>query len=297
MKKYILLFFGLIFIFSSIAKLIYIDKFELFIYSYQFISFNLSALVARLIISFELLLGIFLNFSNTRKPAWWLSVFMLLFFSIFLVIQLFVQPESHCHCFGDIIQLKPWPSLIKNGILIIGLLALSNTKTLLPRLHKLMIMVIILAGILSVNIYSPPDFLMYPKNKLSTKNKLHLLQNFEEEKIKECFEGKKLLCFFSPSCRYCKKAAWKTSIMAEKYGLEEHVYFLFMGNHKIINNFFEASESSKFEYTIIPPKMLLRITSGAIPKIFLVENGEVKGKYGYRDLSEKEIKNFFIDQK
>ncbi len=297
MKKFFLFTVGLIFIFSALAKLIYIDKFELFIYSFQFISFNLSALVARLIISFELLMGIFLNFRNTRKPAWWLSVFMLLFFSIFLVIQLYVQPESHCHCFGEIIQLKPWPSLIKNALLIAGLIVLSKSKTILPAIHKLIMIAIIIVGVAFVNIYSPPDFLIKSNSYSLKNNKLHLLQNLEEEKINECFEGKKMVCFFSPSCRYCKKAAWKTSIMVEKYGLEEHVFYLFMGNHEMINSFFESSGSSKFEYKIIPPKMLLRITSGAIPKIFLVENGEVRGKYGYRDLSEKEIKEFFMDKK
>lgn len=295
MKIFILLFFSLIFIFSALAKLIYIDKFELFIYSFQFISFNLSALVARLIISFELLLGIFLNFRNTRKPAWWLSVFMLLFFSIFLVIQLYVQPESHCHCFGEIIQLKPWPSLIKNALLIAGLIVLSKSKTILPAIHKLIMIAIIIVGIAFVNIYSPPDFLIKSNSYSLKNNKLHLLKKLETVNLDKCFEGKKMICFFTPACQYCKKAAWKTSIMVEKYGIEEQVMYLFMGNHEMINTFFESSESSKFEYKIIPPKMLLRITSGAIPKIFLVENGEIIKKYGYRDLSEKEIKNFFMN--
>jgi hypothetical protein len=296
MKKYVLFIFGLIFIFSAITKLIYIDKFELFIYSFHIISFNLSAIAARVIISMELLLGIFLNIQNTKKQAWRLSLFMLLFFSIFLVIQLFVQPESHCHCFGEILQLKPWPSLLKNAILIAGLFVLSNSKTLLPRMHKLLIILIIFAGVLSVNIYSPPDFLMEPQTQSLKNNKLHLLKKLEKVNTKECFEGKKMVCFFSPSCRYCKKAAWKTSIMVKKYGIEENVIYLFMGNHEIINTFFELSGSSKFDYKIIPPKMLLRITDGAIPKIFLVENGEVIKKYGYRDLSEKGIKKFFMNE-
>ena len=49
---------GAFFIWSAVAKLIDIDRFEVHVFSYNILSLNLSFLVARLVIVCELLVGI-----------------------------------------------------------------------------------------------------------------------------------------------------------------------------------------------------------------------------------------------
>ena len=49
---------GVFFIVSALAKLVGIDQFEIYIFSYNLLSLNLSFLVARLVICAEVLIGI-----------------------------------------------------------------------------------------------------------------------------------------------------------------------------------------------------------------------------------------------
>ena len=57
---------GLVFIASAILKIVDMDRFEIYIYSYHFFSLNFSFLVARAAIILELVLGIGLV-SNTLQ--------------------------------------------------------------------------------------------------------------------------------------------------------------------------------------------------------------------------------------
>ena len=66
---------GLVFIFSAIMKVIGMDRFEIYIYSYHFFSLNFSFLVARAAIIAELVLGIGLVSNCFHKLMWWGSVF------------------------------------------------------------------------------------------------------------------------------------------------------------------------------------------------------------------------------
>ena len=53
---------GIMFIVSAILKIVDMDKFEIYIYSYHFFSLNFSFLVARAAIIVELVFGHWLNF-------------------------------------------------------------------------------------------------------------------------------------------------------------------------------------------------------------------------------------------
>ena len=59
---------GSVFIVSAVLKILDMDRFELYIYSYHFFSLNFSFLVARAAIIVELVLGIMLVFNCLHKP-------------------------------------------------------------------------------------------------------------------------------------------------------------------------------------------------------------------------------------
>ena len=68
---------GLVFIVSAILKVVDMDKFEIYIYSYHFFSLNFSFIVARLAIILELVLGFGLISHTLHKLYWWGSMAML----------------------------------------------------------------------------------------------------------------------------------------------------------------------------------------------------------------------------
>ena len=76
-KSVLKVLLGLVFIVSAVLKLIDMDSFEIYIYSYHFFSLNASFIVARLAIILELVLGIGLVSHTLHKLYWWGSMAML----------------------------------------------------------------------------------------------------------------------------------------------------------------------------------------------------------------------------
>ena len=110
---------GLVFIVSAVLKILDMDKFEIYIYSYHFFSLNFSFLVARLAIILELVLGVGLIANCLHKLMWWGSVSMLVGYSLLLIYAIANGRTDSCHCFGDYLQLDPKQSLVKNGFLLV----------------------------------------------------------------------------------------------------------------------------------------------------------------------------------
>ena len=109
---------GILFIVSAILKIVDMDKFEIYIYSYHFFSLNFSFLVARAAIIAELVLGIGLASNCFHKLMWWGSVLMLLGYTGLLCYALVLGRTDNCHCFGDYLQFNPWQSIVKNVVLL-----------------------------------------------------------------------------------------------------------------------------------------------------------------------------------
>ena len=118
-KSVLKVLLGLVFIVSAVLKLIGMDSFEIYIYSYHFFSLNASFIVARLAIILELVLGIGLVSHALHKLYWWGSMAMLGGYTLLLIYALTLGRSDSCHCFGDFLQLDPKQSLIKNGILML----------------------------------------------------------------------------------------------------------------------------------------------------------------------------------
>ena len=76
---------GLVFIISAVLKILEMDRFEIYIYSFHFFSLNFSYLVARAAIIVELVLGIGLIANYLHKLMWWGSMVLLLGYSLLLL--------------------------------------------------------------------------------------------------------------------------------------------------------------------------------------------------------------------
>ena len=76
---------GIVFIVSAMLKIIDMDKFEIYVYSYHFFSLNFSFLVARAAIILELVLGVGLASHTFHKLYWWGSMAMLFGYTLLLI--------------------------------------------------------------------------------------------------------------------------------------------------------------------------------------------------------------------
>ena len=118
---------GLMFIASAIMKLLSIDSLILYVFSFQIMSFVMTEIACRLLIGVEILLGIMLILKFRYKWIWWITMGMMIGFTLFLVHTAIFRNDDNCHCFGDIIEVKPLVSIFKN-LGIIGVMLLVYGK-------------------------------------------------------------------------------------------------------------------------------------------------------------------------
>lgn len=289
---------GLVFVVSAVLKVVDMDKFEIYVYSYHFFSLNASFFVARMAIVLELVLGFGLISHCFHKLMWWGSMAMLGGYTLLLMYALVMGRTDSCHCFGDFLQLDPKQSLIKNGVLMLLFLLIYRMESWKTPFRWLMLCLIIMASTIGVFVASPPDNLTSnfdPEQNLQTElfdamlddaplNSLHLR------------EGKQVVCVFSTGCDYCQMAARKLSLMQQFYGFPaDRITYVFMGNEESMAKFYDQSESVPYRGVLYPDVVrLLKAINGKFPVIVLLDNGQVVREYGYRNMKEEEIREFFL---
>lgn len=295
-KSVLKVLLGLLFIVSAVLKLIDMDSFEIYIYSYHFFSLNASFIVARLAIILELVLGIGLVSHTLHKMYWWGSMAMLGGYTLLLIYALTLGRTDSCHCFGDFLQLDPKQSLIKNAVLMLFFLLIYKMESWKTPFRWLILILAVMASSIAVFVISPPDNLTSNADPE---------QNLQVELFDAMFDdapldslnlhmGKQVVCFFSTSCDYCQMAAHKLSLMQQFYGFpKENITYLFMGNEEGVASFYEQSESAWYRDMLYPDvARLLKAINGNFPVIVFLEDGEVVHEYGFRNMNEAEIKAF-----
>jgi len=288
---------GLVFIASAILKIVDMDRFEIYIYSYHFFSLNFSFLVARAAIILELVLGIGLVSNTLHKLYWWGSVAMLLGYTLLLIYALIIGRTDNCHCFGDFLQFDPKQSLIKNGVLMLLFLLIYRVEEWKTPYRWLILCLAIMVSTIGVFVASPPD--NYTPAYAPEQNlQIELFNEMLDEAPLDSLhlkEGKQIICFFSTGCEYCQMAARKLSLMQQFYGFPaDRITYVFMGSEEGITKFYERSESAHYRDVLYPDVVrLLKSVNGNLPVIVLLEEGAVAHEYGFRNMKEEEIRAFF----
>jgi len=286
---------GLVFVASGILKLLSIDVFELYIFGMGRFGFNTSAILARLIISGELLLGYLLLTGIYFKRTNTIAIVVILVFSGFLLLRIFSDHnDENCNCFGELIKMNPTESLIKNVLLLILFLVLRKHEGLHMRFQQSVFIFLCAFAIALPAILSPPDFLMRwdtPQQEFAnTSEKLTINKQLQTLNIAE---GKKIVCFFSVTCPYCELASKKISVIAEKNELQNAIIYIFAGNKEDLPEFWKRGGSKEYLYDFIPVRQFFDIAGPVVPSVFLTDNGIIRQQYNYRNIDEKEIKDFF----
>ncbi len=295
-KSVLKVLLGLVFIVSAVLKLIDMDSFEIYIYSYHFFSLNASFIVARLAIILELVLGIGLVSHTLHKMYWWGSMAMLGGYTLLLIYALTLGRTDSCHCFGDFLQLDPKQSLIKNAVLMLFFLLIYKMESWKTPFRWLILILAVMSSSIAVFVISPPDNLTSnadPEQNLQVELFDAMLDDAPLDSL-NLHMGKQVVCFFSTSCDYCQMAARKLSLMQQFYGFpKENITYLFMGNEESIAKFYEESGSAQYRDMLYPDvARMLKVINGNFPVIVFLEDGKVVHEYGFRNMNEAEIKAY-----
>lgn len=287
---------GAVFALSAFAKLSAMEGFELYIFSFGFASFDLSSIAARLIIISEFLLGIFLVLNLFSRQLKCLTAVSLAGFSIFLLWRAALGDNESCHCMGDLVDMNPVQSLIKNAVLGLMLAFVWNHEGKVLRRQNLI--AVISSAVIAATVFmaSPPD--LYYRNSSESQD----LSADAFSPVADSLglsDGRRAICFYSGSCEHCRHCASKMASMIRRHSLPtDRISILFMQTHEnqdsVVTSFFkESGEDLTLPYSYLHPLEFLPLTNGSMPLVVLYEDGRIVKEYDYISLDENELADFF----
>lgn len=278
-----------VFLVSAIAKLVAIDDFELYIFSYGFLSLNLSYLAARLCIVAELLLGLFIALGWWRRWVNLTTFAVLIIFSLFLGYAALIGRTDSCQCAGRLADLNPAQSLLKNAVLIAMVLGYarlsssssSSSSTSLSSSSRFSRIRVILSIVFVVGVTAAVFCISVPDNWMFGAEEGYYDRTLLEESIapdgvladERLTEGHQLVAFVTPGCPYCRMAREKLGSIAKR-------------------NHLDSTGIHYYEPADLPDNLFLRITYGQRPFIVLLDHGTPVTTYHYRNINERQVRVF-----
>lgn len=312
------LLLGLMLVTAAVLKLLSIDNFEIYIYSFNVFSFTLTTVFSRLLIAAEILLGLGLIFKVRYKEVWWLTMLMMAGFTLFLIYVMLFRNDDNCNCFGDLIKLNPSESIYKNIVSILLLLLIRKEKDAVYKLkfRKWLTVISIAVAVILPFVVFPMDS-VYNKivskdnniNTVAFENSLHdsiniikldIIQENDTMIIRrdslarfDISDDRYIISYVSAGCKFCKMGSEKLMMILERSRIsEKHLKFFIWGYDADIVEFVKETNTQGCEYWFIPPLMSLDITFGKFPVFVWTDSGAIANSGDTRDLAENEIREY-----
>lgn len=284
------LLLGVFFIGTAVLKLLSIDNFEIYIYSFGLFSYTWTTFFSRLLIFIELLIGISLIFKIWFKKIWWLTMLMMVGFTMFLIYAAIFRNDSNCNCFGSFIELNPSQSIIKNIITIVLLFFIRNEEghDYRPLLKRWLTAGIILISLVVSFVLLPMDKIY---NKIySEKENVNTVAFYESLNDSTYLEGRYLINYAIAGCKFCRLGTEKLLLMVEKHDIpHEKVIFIIGGSDEALNVFLGQTNTSDYEHYTIPAPKMMSITFGRFPLYVFLEDGKIVKAGDFRILDDELI--------
>ena len=305
---------GSVFILAAILKLISIDEFEIYIYSFDILNFLFTTFVSRIIIIGEFILGLFLILKINYKFTLRISLLTLSLFTLFLIYVAIFRQDANCHCFGELVELNPLESIIKNLILILLLLlsqrsavrVQSSEFRVQSQRSKSKVLSSSFLVLIVVFIISPPDSIY--KMIYSTEKEVSSIDLYEsfDEVMKIDFKEneivfdsvsafdvkeKLLIVVVSSGCKYCRLGLKKLSLMMKNGGISpDNVDVFIWGSPEGIVDFRNETMTEDCNYWHVMPNKAIEITYGRFPIFIMMENKNIIKIGDFRDLDDAFVK-------
>ena len=289
------LLLGAFFIGTAVLKLLSIDNFEVYIYSFGLFSYTWTTFFSRLLIFIELIIGISLIFKICFKQIWWLTMLMMVGFTLFLVYAAIFRNDSNCHCFGSLIELDPRQSIVKNIITLAMLFLIKNETS---HDYKPVVKKWLVAGIFVVSVAIPfvavPMDVIYNKiySEKENVNTVAFYESLSDSTFVDLQQGRYLINYALAGCKFCKVGAEKLTLMLDRHDIShEKVKFIIGGSDEAIARFIENTGTSDYQHWKIPAPEFMSITYGKFPLYVFIEDGKVVKAGDFRILDDEIIES------
>ena len=291
------LLIGVVFIASAVLKLLSIDHFEIYIYSFGIFNFFLTSLFSRLLITFEFLLGVFLIGKFFYQKTWWLTMLTMVGFTLFLIYSALFRNDANCQCFGSFIEINPVESIFKNLAIIVLLFFIKKEKEWNFKHVKWVGLGIATVALISTFIITPPDALynkIYkPKSKVNVKVFEYIVNDSAKVGL-STIKGKHILAFYISGCKYCKMSMQKVDNIFKRNAISTDKFVAIVaGESKNIESFKKETQSSQYKmYAHKSAVQFLNAVYGSFPTIVYMNGDSIVKVINYRGIDEKEMVDF-----
>lgn len=279
------------FFFSAYSKIYSDNAFDNFQWTFLDLGINsviIAGIIARVMIGFELMLGLFLlGHVYLKKFTYKAVVATLIVFIVYLLLVILKQGNSgNCGCFGDKLAMTPLQAIWKNLAMIVTTAVLMYVYPIKPyKYQEYAVMGFCLIA------FSMPFVL----NGITTGTKpekyeqaidLNPLYKYQPAPTIDLRKGKHIIAFMSLTCPHCKKAAYLLQIIHRKHP-ELPVYMVLDGSPDHKKAFFEETHAENVPLLLYPhTDEFAQMAGPSVPSIYWVNNGviEYKSKYAYYQL-------------
>ena len=293
LKTVLRLLLGAFLITTGILKLLSIDSFELYIYSFHLFNYLLCTIVARLVIMAELLLGAFLILKILYKPVWWTTMAMLVGFTFLLIYVALFRQDTNCHCMGDLVELNPTWSILKNIITMALMLLIRKEEPARFKGWKAVGIVLVVAAFAAPFGLFPMDSVWNLFDRDGQSINEPRFEEFMQDTIAlslDIDEGNYILGYVAAGCKYCKTSGKKLNSIVENNHLDTNkVIFFIWGKDESIRKFKEESGATHFRYVTIDPFTAIEVVNGQFPTFLYVHDGKQIKAVDIRSMVESEV--------
>lgn len=289
------LLLGAFFITTAILKLLSIDEFEIYIYSFNLFGFVFSTVIARLVIMAEILFGICLMAKLLYKYAWWLTQAMLVGFTLLLIYIAIFRNDTNCHCMGDLVELNPALSIIKNIVTMALLLLVRKEDDYQFKGKKWAIVGAFLVSFATPFCVVPMDS-VYNKFVSPDENvNLKKLTEIQTNSIStfRFSEGNYIVGVYASGCKYCKMSAKKVHQIMEHNAIDNSKFqILIWGDTMHIQQFMDETECNAYQWHSIDPFSAINLVEGHFPTFIMMTDEKIIKSFDMRGINESEFVEF-----
>jgi hypothetical protein len=320
------IFIGCLFVFSGLVKLFPILAFEVQLVSHGFTSWLAVVVLSRLLIAFEIFLGLCFFQNNFLKRLFIPAAILLLMFFILDMARIIILKgfAGDCGCFGQVIVMTPLEAIIKNIILIAALVYLytllekgTGQNWLLPVSFLIIsfVQVFIFFPIKHFQIVTGSDNqtpspvtvtrsqtpnkqqINAPVTKISPSNKnlpeiadstVTAFKDFSGGISVNLKKGSRIVAVLNMGCEDCVEAATQIGKLNNEMKLPP-VYFLLLGDEKDLPEFLNKTKTN-FPYKIIDEETFLMLIKGSPPRVLLLKDGRTVEDWNFRTFSISNLK-------
>jgi len=289
---------GLVFIFSGIIKLFPAEMLEIAIAETGIIGWKLAPFAARLLIAFEIFLGIMLLSRLYNRFFLRLSLFTLIFFTFYLSYLLLAYGnEGNCNCFGTLLPMTPLESIIKNVVLMMMIFYVIKQNP--HRKWRFAPALLIVSLIISTGgsfALAPIIVSNYHPSASDLNYRLELELIYDDAEavapVADVRNGKWIVAFMSSSCPHCLIAGHKFRVLKQQIP-DMQIYLFINGYDNEIDDFVNETRTADLPHSRIKASPLLKLAGPRLPVIYWLDNSIVVNISTIYGISTHELDDWF----